>query len=715
MRLFYSFIVLFFCYSSSLGNISDSLANLIANSTSDTAQIRHKVELAMFEENFDMNYWDSLLVQSRKLNYTASIPEIFFFKAYINMISGKVDSLESILKKNTPLFESQQNYNGMQLMYTMHGFKNIMKGAGDSAIHYMLAALDAAKRTQKKDIIASAHVNIGYAYIASGNINQAVIYNHNALKLTSEGGHYSLNEIALMAISQLGSIYLKLNQHDKALEHLNKGIIIAQSYQKKAFLDLFYNNMGVLHTQKKRYKKAIQAYKMYDYSEGVKSNPHSAISNICNRAKTYLKMNEIDSALSYIKIAKVYIHQFHNPILQNSYYSVLGSYFSKVNQIDSAIYYLEKTLQFAAQSKSVNHYNNLALSKNYAKKGSYEKAYEMLNQFVAVEDSIKDQNELRHIMSAELDATLSKKEDEFREANQRKNIILIISGIIGLALTVFLGMVYNMFRLKRRSLNIISEQKRKVEEQNQEILSSIKYAEKIQTAILPSIPLIKEDLKDMFIYFRPKDIVSGDFYWFERVDDNIYFSAADCTGHGVPGAMVSVICSNSLSKTVKELNINKPSDILNKVTEIVEDRFDKGSSEEVKDGMDLALCKLNIKTNHLEYAGANNPLWIIRNGEVLETKADPQPIGKYFAREPFTNHSIQLEKGDTIYLFSDGFQDQFGGERGKKYKAKPFKRFLLSIQDKSMEEQERLLHEEFERYKGPEEQIDDVCVVSVRI
>ena len=292
--------------------------------------------------------------------------------------------------------------------------------------------------------------------------------------------------------------------------------------------------------------------------------------------------------------------------------------------------------------------------------------------------------------------------------------------------------------MKQKSYQIISKQKKEVEhqrdlvnEKNHEILSSIEYAKKIQRSILPPRKLVKEYMEQTFIYFRPKDIVSGDFYWFDSINEDIYFTAADCTGHGVPGAMVSVVCSNALSKTVRELSLTKPSAILDQVAKIVEDRFDKGDGQ-VQDGMDLAFCKLNTQSNVLEYCGANNPLWIVRPKSakndlglevsvesdthcLYEVKPDIQPIGKYFAREPFTNHSIQLQTGDSLYIFSDGYQDQFGGPRGKKYKAKPFKRYLLSIQDQSMDDQENLIHQNFEDYKGDEEQIDDVCVIGVRV
>ncbi len=260
-------------------------------------------------------------------------------------------------------------------------------------------------------------------------------------------------------------------------------------------------------------------------------------------------------------------------------------------------------------------------------------------------------------------------------------------------------------------------QKEMVEEKNKEIVDSINYAERLQRAILPTIETIKANLSNSFILFKPKDIVSGDFYWMDIQDEHLLISAVDCTGHGVPGAMVSVVGSNSLTRCVKEFGLREPAKILDKMVELVVETFEASSGEEVKDGMDMALVSIDLKTNIIEYAGANNPLWILKKGsdEIQEIKANKQPIGKYEHMKPFTGHQIQLEPGDCIYMFTDGYADQFGGPRGKKFKYKTFKNLLVSMADKPMEEQMMLLDYSFEDWRGDLEQVDDVCVIGVRV
>jgi serine phosphatase RsbU (regulator of sigma subunit) len=287
----------------------------------------------------------------------------------------------------------------------------------------------------------------------------------------------------------------------------------------------------------------------------------------------------------------------------------------------------------------------------------------------------------------------------------------------------------------------IEEQSNQLKLKNKEILDSISYAKRIQQAILPPLKLVRSFLNDSFVLYLPKDIVAGDFYWMEPLDNKIIFAAADCTGHGVPGAMVSVICNNGLNRSVREFGLTKPSEILDKTREIVIQEFEK-SEDDVNDGMDISLVSLHVtdkEQTKIEYAGANNPIWIIRKGKfeepltstnkvyrdstktysLLEIKADKQPIGKYAIKEPYTNQVLSLEKGDTIYLFSDGYVDQFGkssnSKPDKKFKPNNFRDLLFSIQEESLPRQKDILFETFETWKGDLEQVDDVCVIGVRV
>ncbi|MFW5645618.1 MAG: PP2C family protein-serine/threonine phosphatase, partial [Bacteroidota bacterium] len=257
----------------------------------------------------------------------------------------------------------------------------------------------------------------------------------------------------------------------------------------------------------------------------------------------------------------------------------------------------------------------------------------------------------------------------------------------------------------------VTAQKEQLAKKNKDITDSIRYAKRIQVAILPQeIPF-----ENTFILFRPKDIVSGDFYWLEEIGNREYMAAVDCTGHGVPGAFMSIIGSNFLNKIVKEQHIYQPAKILNYLNkEVIANLKSSNEDTTVYDGMDIALVCYDKETNVLEYAGGYNPMILIRSGELQEIKADRFAIGRSLLStndRKFTNHKIEMRKGDVIYIYTDGYADQFGGEEGTKFKTKPMKELLIAINEKSMEEQRNILHNTIDVWRGDIEQVDDILII----
>lgn len=258
-------------------------------------------------------------------------------------------------------------------------------------------------------------------------------------------------------------------------------------------------------------------------------------------------------------------------------------------------------------------------------------------------------------------------------------------------------------------------QKELLEIKNKEILDSIHYAKSLQEAILPPENQLRNLLPQSFIFFLPKDIISGDFYWFESTGDKIIIVAADCTGHGVAGALMSVLGTSLLNQIVNEKGIQTPSLILKQLNSSVISSLNKSDADSHA-GMDIAICSIDLKSKTIEFAGAKRPLWIIRNGELISTSGDKFSIGSQFwDKESFTNHSISIATNDSVYLFSDGYADQFGGEHGKKLMTTNFKDLLISNQNKNMNEQRIVLSEYFEKWKGSNEQVDDVMVIGIKI
>jgi sigma-B regulation protein RsbU (phosphoserine phosphatase) len=312
--------------------------------------------------------------------------------------------------------------------------------------------------------------------------------------------------------------------------------------------------------------------------------------------------------------------------------------------------------------------------------------------------------------------------------------ILINGGMLTLSVALFtILLIYTrtsltkkeiISRLALAELNTQLELKNKIiETKSKDIRDSINYAQRIQQAILPPFEKIDLVLRDYFIYFEPKDIVSGDFYWNASVkttpsgnktsENIVVMAAVDCTGHGVPGALMSIIGSTILNQSISNAAVNSPADALDYLNKEINKNLNS-----IKDGMDMALCAINFETMKLQYAGANNSLYLIRGRELIEIKADKQAIGADSENadvKVFTNHFIDLERGDAVYLFTDGYADQFGGPNGKKFKYKQFQELLIGVQHKNMQEQKQILDAEFKNWKGNLEQIDDILVIGIRI
>tara|TARA_R110001592_G_scaffold168852_2_gene405217 strand:- start:227 stop:2521 length:2295 start_codon:yes stop_codon:yes gene_type:complete len=643
------------------------------------------------------------------------------------------------------------------------------------------------------------HSNIAYVFMDMGKYEDSFNSLQEALKIAEQEKNEALE---ILTLNYLANLYSYMNQFYKSIETYRKSLNYYTRKKNPKNIQMCLNNIGAMLMQLNNLDSA-QIYFHQSLDIGKKIGDTKNISNgLLNLGCiSYLK-KEYPKAEKIFKEALIYnLERGDDSQLFKNYINLSNVYFN-LNKLKASYQYAMKAKEIANRTENIKSLSSVhsSLASYYKIKKDYKNALENYEIHVQLQDSIlgleqtkqinglaaKYENERKEleIKNLEKDKQLKEvllSENEIKlqkEGMYRVGLIIGIGFVLTIAIFIFIG-----YKNKSKSHEIISKQKQiveaahhELEEKNQEIMDSITYAKRIQNAILPPLKVVKEYLTESFILYKPKDIVAGDFYWMESVslrhsgldpessknknsttqneiagqasnDDIVLFAAADCTGHGVPGAMVSVVCNNGLNRSVREYGLTDPGEILNKTREIVIAEFEK-SEDEVKDGMDIALCSLrfNVKgsmlkenketlnSEHeiaalLEYAGAHNPLWIIRPNhlskektphqvleyELTEIKANKQPIGQFDNPEPYTTHTFELEKGDSIYIFSDGYVDQFGGEKGKKFKAKAFRELLLSIQDQSMEEQKTIIDKAFEKWRGDLEQIDDVCIIGVRI
>ena len=294
-----------------------------------------------------------------------------------------------------------------------------------------------------------------------------------------------------------------------------------------------------------------------------------------------------------------------------------------------------------------------------------------------------------------------------------RNMYFLVTGLV--ILIAFIAI--KLLRTNRKNNKILKSQNEIIEEKNKDITDSINYAKRLQTAILPPKDLVNSILPEHFIIYQPKDIVSGDFYWVSHHDSKIMVAAIDCTGHGVPGALLSIVGHNAINQTVNELGILQPAKVLDSMNTLIKKILHQDKGSDIRDGMDMALCTFDKTTNTLEYSGANNPVFILSEGKLNIIKGSKLTVGSMEEEkvEPPINHSIKLKKGDCFYIFSDGYADQFGGKDNKKFKTSKFQELLISLNGKSMQEQEKSLFQAFKDWKGNNEQVDDVLIIGIRV
>jgi serine phosphatase RsbU (regulator of sigma subunit) len=451
-----------------------------------------------------------------------------------------------------------------------------------------------------------------------------------------------------------------------------------------------YSLLGSVFLSYKQYDLAVEYYlKGRDISEKA-GNKMALVSTDYNLGIIYLEKGDFKNAVEYSQSALKLAKEINSKEeIKNSYEGLVKVY-TKMKQFDKALEY--QTLYINMKDSLLNETNS-----------------KQLNELQTQYDTEKKQKEIE---------LLTKDQEVKNERIARQNIITytIVAGLVLVLILTFIS--FKRYREKKKANIEITHQKEIIELKNKEILDSIHYAKRIQRALLASDKLLNSNLPEHFVLYKPKDIVSGDFYWAQQATNNRFLLATcDCTGHGVPGAFMSLLNISKLNETVIERRVTQPDLIFNNVREeIIHALNHDGSTNDAKDGMDAILCSFDFKNMKMELVAANNPVIIIRNNELIEIKPDKFPVGLHQGElKPFTLKSFDLQKGDVIYTFTDGYPDQFGGPNAKKLMSKNFKEILLKGHMNDMLAQKENLNSIFENWRGELEQLDDVLVIGVRV
>ena len=631
-----------------------------------------------------------------------------YLKEYSNQISDLIDNAEyEIAQKKIDtliVLSNQLNYTeGIAESYNLRGSINRDQSNLRDALDNFLSAIKLFEELKMPVKVAGIQNNIGLIYAEIKEYRTALAYYFKAEKI-----NLSANQKGFLAINynNIATCYQKLKQFNSAQTYLNKSLALRQEVSDTMGMAMAYHNIGINHQL---------------------TNDNDSAVFFFNRSLDFLgNMNEnMGHAYNYLELG--------NTLLQQK-------------KLAEAEKYLLNSLRICENNEleglKVEIYKYLSVL--YQQKNDFKKAFTFQDLYMSLKENIESDESKNEILKKELEYDFAKRQEDQRKEAENKQAIAnaeiksqkkLTTGAV-IALVILSGLILIVFRSynqKRKANDIISKQKELVEHKNKEILDSINYAKYIQNALLPSEKVISDLNLDCFILFKPKDIVSGDFYWIHNNpssstnENEVYIAAVDCTGHGVPGALVSVVGNNGLNRCVKEFGIHDTGKILDKLSELVEETFEK-SENELKDGMDISLLRIkkNLSRNleegtiEIQWSGANNPIWILRKNEnevteLVEVKADKQPVGKFDDRKPFTTNHLTLQKGDKLYLFTDGYADQFGGPKGKKFKYRQLEELLLSTAEYTLHEQKQALEKAFAEWKGVHEQVDDVCIIGISI
>jgi tetratricopeptide (TPR) repeat protein len=720
------FLLALFCNAFAYAQFADKNYYLVDSLTIKDLTRSDQVKLDSLLKIYHASKNDSVRIEA-----LTGLTNLDDFNTWIKYNKIFVSEVSRLLKSNnkknvSERFLNQKLGNGY---YNMNYYYSMIN-TEDSAFKYLRLCIEPARKGGRASDLADAYTALGVYYGRNGNTKESIKQYHEALTIYENANNKKGIERALTSI---GIEYRNIDEFAKALDYCKRALKIREETNDRESLPDVWNQIGIIYKWSKDTANAIRSYQKSLECARQINDDYSIAAAMLNLGIIEQDHKRYDNA---IKNYEESLERFKKIKSTNGIAYALNSLAITYDLKGES----KKALSYARQgfdlSIKLGYPEGIMNSRDilgniYESLGMYKEAFENEKYFYQLKDSLMNADKQKEALKTQLEFENQKKLLEVKKEQESKDLVakqekkqhLIIISFVVLCLlivVVFTGFLFNRFRLIKKQKNIIEAQNHLVTEKNREILDSISYAKRLQEAILPPMAEVNKFLPESFLLYRPKDIVAGDFYWMHVVETTTgtttLFAVADSTGHGVPGALVSVVCSNALNRSVNEFGLSDPGKILDKTRELVLETFEK-SEKDVKDGMDISLVAIHSSPSgaHINWAGANNPLWYISNNTLHEIKGDKQPVGKTEHQRPFTTHTIDLQQGDLIYLFTDGYADQFGGEKGKKYKYKALSDFLVRHSKLEMTQQQKMLNEEFISWLGNLEQVDDVCIAGIRI
>jgi serine phosphatase RsbU (regulator of sigma subunit) len=537
----------------------------------------------------------------------------------------------------------------------------------------------------------------------------------------------------------LGSVFKRQKLYPQARDFYEKEVELGKKLKDRSIeaeglylCAQAYSGMGEYTRDKECVMKALDIFKELNNMRMVSLMYE-------NLADNYSREGDYKKAIECLETSKDIDIQLGKETRLGNTYASLGDMYSRLGQHKKALAYLEKAMDAVMKVETKQLLNRANITESmafaYAASGNYREAFDHLLEYRKLDDSLNNQSNAEYLHELRTKYETEKKESEIRLLSAEKKIgedelhrkelqsrMLIIIAVLGVIVTIISVVAFmskqKSSRLLKKQVSEINYQNEVIREKNKDITDSIQYAKRLQEAVFPEADTLNNYFAESFVLFRPKDIVSGDFYWFEQAGDKTILAVGDCTGHGVPGAFMSILGHNLLNQIILEHGNTNPADILRLLDKQVSSALNKrGNKQEYNDGMDIAICVIDKQSKTLSFAGANRPLVIQRGDELMELKQNKFAIGgiQDGSCKLFMKQDIKISDQDVLYLFSDGYYDQFGGPSGKKFKYKQLAEKFKSLANKPLSEQKKILSESFDNWRGNLEQLDDVCIIGIRI
>ena len=850
--VYYTIYVSLICLNcfSVYGNNVDSLLNL-CNNAQDTSKIRLLIdigwELRGIDTDKSIEYYNKAIASADKLNdqkqKARALHNIGVTYNRMAKYDTAIECFKKALEIRTIIKDSMGLAASLGSIGDCYGYKGDIK----ISMEYTQKAIEISRKIGKQKLLSGNLSNLAVCYYTLGQIDKALDFFLQALKINEEIHDYPNTGLLL---NNIASIYSSMNNFKKAKEYLFQSLEIQKKLNDKRGLAFCYSNIGTIYYEETNLKESYNYFVRAIRLQEEVNDPNGLSESYNNMSKICRTQNDFSKAIEYDKKAIKIRQEIGDKIGQAQSWCSIGKSYRALNDYKNSINAFNTSLEIAAQVGDKNQisdtYKELALT--YSDEGDFKNAFQNYQKYSTLKDSVYNENTQKQFSEMQTKYETEKKQKEIEllnkdkiinEAELKKQTVIRNSFIIGFVFILLIVLIlYNRYIIKKKANTqlslqnqLILQQKEEIEtqrdeildkneileiqkaeimrkhdenqEQKKEILDSIHYAKRIQKAILPPEEYVTKNLPAHFILFKPRDIVSGDFYWAKVVNNTLVYCVADCTGHGVPGAFMSMLGIAFLNEIINKYQIEPskkivPAEILDNLREmVISSLHQTGKTGEQKDGMDISMIALNlttIKSSELEslksqipnsnakdqnsesviarneaisefehqntttnneqqttnfykvqWAGANNPLYLVTQSSGLlldegsqvktpdrgivrdtettnqmfalqEVKPDKMPIGIYYGeKHPFTNHEFTLTKGDTIYIFSDGFADQFGGPEGKKFKYSQFKNIINDMTDNYIEDQKYILDYAFELWKGDNSQLDDICIIGLKL